>query len=114
MLGNYMVLLYYWHTCNSMLEHIVHTARYIFLFLYTELNKLIAQCLLVYAFYGRSRPLLWFLSFCFILNEVAVVIIQAMAIPKYKIIPNSLPPPLPRLFGSCIFERHSGITAFVW
>lgn len=68
----------------------------------------------VYAFYGCSKRVLWFLLTIFILNETAVFVLVVIGASKYHIVPDSILQPFPESFGSCIIQKKDRIIAFVW
>lgn len=65
----------------------------------------------VYAFYGRSRSLLWSLLTLFVICEASVVAVLIVGVPRYRTETlEGFPPP----FGHCTIENYSAILSLVW
>lgn len=77
-----------------------------------EIEIILRQAIiLVYAFYGRSKPLLWSLLSLFVLSEASIVAITVIGVPRYR---TTKVEGLPSLFGHCVIERYSEILSFIW
>lgn len=107
--GNHVAYYFFWSSYNSMFKHAAYTTRYICLFSFSQNNRK-KNYYLVYAFYERSKPLLWLLSIIFVLIESSVVVIMTLGVPKYQVVQLEVfPPP----FGHCLVTKVPGILSFV-
>lgn len=67
----------------------------------------------VYAFCGRSKLLLWALSFLFLLNQTSgVVILSLEVLPEFVVV--DLQGNLPALFGNCVIMHYSRTLSLIF
>lgn len=85
------------------------TLSFLFLFIYSFLNR---SYFTVYAFYGRSKPLLFCILALFALETASRITILAITIPEILILPSPLPQNLHA--GACLVVKDPKLFSSYW